>query len=204
MAPGWWWTIPTRNVNPASKMECNPNLLTRRGISFKQGKRDNCMVYALANGLAYCGFMEEGQKMLCHAKQAHKLPQELAFKLLCDVMEKNCPLVGRAIMFNTPSYKKCKLWIGIEDLLSEKTPFPNLVVPLGNDGSVNHACCVADDLIFDSTQPKAMKLLKESFDFICGPGGCSGVYKACWFQTKVGSAGVATEGKHSCPMIKNC
>lgn len=46
-------------------------------------------------------------------------------------------------------------------------------MPHGNDNSVDHAVCIIDDLIFNSTQAFAMKLKKESFDWICGDLGCN-------------------------------
>ena len=48
------------------------------------------------------------------------------------------------------------------------TEFPTVVVPQGRDGSVNHAVCIVDDLVFDSTQPKALKLCRETLDWVCG------------------------------------
>ena len=60
-----------------------------------------------------------------------------------------------------------------------------MVVPQGKDDSVGHAVCVVDDLIFDSTQKYALKLTKESLDWICGAGGCVGFF-ALRFETKVG------------------
>jgi hypothetical protein len=46
-----------------------------------------------------------------------------------------------------------------------------LIIPLGRDKSLNHAVCVIDDLIFDSTQEFALKLKKKSLDWICGDDG---------------------------------
>ena len=39
---------------------------------------------------------------------------------------------------------------------------------LGFDLSVNHVVFVVDDLIIDSSQPTALCLSKEAFDWICG------------------------------------
>lgn len=48
---------------------------------------------------------------------------------------------------------------------------------------VEHAVCIVDDLIFDSTQPFALTLSKDSLDWICGDGGCVGAYFAVRFQS---------------------
>ena len=59
----------------------------------------------------------------------------------------------------------------VESLVQEKSTFPTVVIPRGYDMSVNHAVCVVDDLVFDSTQLKALCLFKETFDGICGDNG---------------------------------
>ena len=59
-----------------------------------------------------------------------------------------------------------------QDLLADKSAFPTVVIPRGIDQCVNHAVCVVDDLVFDLTQPKALSLSKETFDWICGEDGC--------------------------------
>ena len=42
--------------------------------------------------------------------------------------------------------KECEK-LTIEDLVKNKTIYPTLVIPSGNDGSTGHAVCVVDDLI---------------------------------------------------------
>ena len=59
----------------------------------------------------------------------------------------------------------------MEDLIKIKTKFPTVVIPHGNDGSNNHAVVVIEDRIFDSTQAYALKLCRESLDWICGEKG---------------------------------
>ena len=79
--------------------------------------------------------------------------------------------------------------MSIDDLVENKTIYPTIVVPQGEDKSVGHAVCVVDDFIFDSTQKYVMKLTKESLDWICGEKGCFGIYFALRFDTKYGTAG---------------
>ena len=57
-----------------------------------------------------------------------------------------------------------------------------MVIPRGKDCSVSHTICVVDDLIFDSTLPRAMKLKKKSLDWVCGEGGFEDVYLAYYFH----------------------
>ena len=47
---------------------------------------------------------------------------------------------------------KKTLKMTVEQLVNNKTIYPTLVVPTGNDGSTGHAISIMDDLIFDSTQ----------------------------------------------------
>ena len=74
----------------------------------------------------------------------------------------------------------------INDLVNNKTQFPTVVIPMGKDESVGHAVCVVDDLIFDSAQKTALKLCKDSLDWIYGEEGCKGIYSALRFHQRVG------------------
>ena len=80
-----------------------------------------------------------------------------------------------------PYDKKDKL--SIKDLIKNNPSHPLLVIPRGNDCGVGHAVCMIDDLIFDATQEKALKLSKESFDWVCGKGGFDGIYVAIKFDS---------------------
>ena len=86
----------------------------------------------------------------------------------------------------------------IKDLVKNKTIYPTLVIPSGNDGSTGHAVCVVDDLIFDSTQENALKLCRESLDWICGRYGCKELYVAIRFHqpSKSGSGKFIREMKN--------
>jgi hypothetical protein len=61
--------------------------------------------------------------------------------------------------------------MSVGDNVSSKTPYLTLVQQKGMDGSVDHAVCIVDDIIFDSTLTYALKLQEESFDRVCGPSG---------------------------------
>ncbi|WP_288992857.1 hypothetical protein, partial [uncultured Marinobacter sp.] len=50
------------------------------------------------------------------------------------------------------------------------------------DGANNHSFVVVDDLIFDSTQSCALKLCRESLDWICGEGGIASIDVALRFN----------------------
>ena len=73
-----------------------------------------------------------------------------------------------------------------EDLVTTTTIFPTLVIPVGHDGSTSHAVTVVDDLLFDSTQKTAMKLKKESLNWICGTKGFMKFYMVLRFCHREG------------------
>jgi len=53
-----------------------------------------------------------------------------------------------------------------ELLLTELTTYPTIVIPARPNGIKRHAFCVVDDLIFDSTTPKALKLEMDSIKWL--------------------------------------
>ena len=59
-----------------------------------------------------------------------------------------------------------------------------LVIPQGNNGSINHAFTVCDGLIYSSTQQYPMVLLEESIHFICRNCGCKKYIKTGDFILK--------------------
>jgi hypothetical protein len=58
--------------------------------------------------------------------------------------------------------------ISLDELVQNETIFPTMVIRRANDGSASHAVVVVDDIILDATQSHAMKLSRESFEWICG------------------------------------
>ena len=98
------------------------------------------------------------------------------------------PCIGDCEVFNQGKDKKNRIKkLSIEELINKKTRFPTVVVPLGKDGSNNHAIVVINDLIFDSTQAFAMKLCRESLDWICGDMGIDVIDVALRFNRSHGT-----------------
>ena len=50
----------------------------------------------------------------------------------------------------------------VNSLIKDQSIFLAIIVPAGKTMGVEHAFCVVDDLIFDSTQPFALTLSKKS------------------------------------------
>ena len=73
----------------------------------------------------------------------------------------------------------------LQELFKNVTPYVMIIIPQMKNGSQNHAFCVVDSLIFDSTQVKAMKLQKTSVEWICKPNnGFRYIHSAYCFNQK--------------------
>ena len=95
------------------------------------------------------------------------------------------PSVGQSKSFNVHMSNYRRNELSLEQLCEDKMPFVTVVVPQMKNGNLNHAFCVIDDLIFDSTQSYAMKLIKESTEWICKPNyGFERIKAAYHFQQK--------------------
>jgi hypothetical protein len=137
----------------------------------------------VASCLDYCGEKEAAVKLKDFAWQFENLTRDLSIKKLKEAMLKFVPCIGDCTIFNVRTAKKRAIKkLSIEDLITTKTRFPTVIIPWGNDGSYNHAVVVIDDIIFDSTQAFALKLCRESLDWICGDKGIASIYIALRFN----------------------
>jgi hypothetical protein len=96
------------------------------------------------------------------------------------------PIVVRPTLFNAGHKKKRRI-LSIADV-NKYTLYPTVLIPIGRDGSVNHAVCLVDDLKFDSTLTHALEYKKEVLDWICTGeiGGCVGIQQALRFSQPLG------------------
>ena len=83
-----------------------------------------------------------------------------------------------------------------DDLISNLTPYPTLVIPVMPDCSTTHAFCIVDDLIFDSSAQCALKLHMDSIRWILN-GPEQGVHLALRFDTKYSQKGTKLEGEYN-------
>jgi hypothetical protein len=102
-------------------------------------------------------------------------------------MQENIPCIGVCEVYNVRPKNKNFKKLSIQDLLENKTWFPTAVIPYGKDESNNHAFVVVDDLIFDSSQTHAMKLCRESLDWICGENAMASINIALRFNQSIGT-----------------
>jgi ABC-type arginine transport system permease subunit len=93
------------------------------------------------------------------------------------------PIIGRPIIYTHPQKRKTKK-MTLAEITTVPSPYPTLVIPFGSDSSLNHAICVVDNLIFDSTQSHALKCGMEAISWVCASGskGVCDVYEALRFQ----------------------
>ena len=93
------------------------------------------------------------------------------------------PIIGRPIIYNHHRKRKSKK-MTLTEITTDPSPYPTLVIPFGSDSSLNHAICVVDDLIFDSTQSHALKCEMGVMSWVCASGskGVCDVYEALRFQ----------------------
>ena len=197
--------VPAGDAKSPDSPECPLEVQTKVNAVYKQGKFDFCLVYALCNGLHYCGLKKEAQKMSLYAGELSVVDQEKALLMLCDKMKALVPLLGSCTKFNirSKSGKRSKKSLSLEELLTSRSPYPTLVIPLGKDGSVSHACCVVDDIVFDASSKQALKLETKTMDWICGAQGCADIYCALRFDRKEGLPGVKVAGCYQREMRVN-
>ena len=107
--------------------------------------------------------------------------------MLQTLMKQHLPKIGRATVFGKRLAKHKIRLLSLEALLHAKTTYPMTVIPRCKDGGTQHAVCVVDNLVFDSTQEVALKLQLETFEWICKINqGFNGVAEAYRFDVKLG------------------
>ena len=102
-------------------------------------------------------------------------------------MQTHLPKIGRATTYGKRNAKKQIRILSQEALIHSQSPYPTVVIPRCKDGGIQHAVCVVDDLVFDSTQEVALKLQLETFEWICSVNdGFNEVAEAYRFDIKIG------------------
>jgi hypothetical protein len=110
----------------------------------------------------------------------------------------HAPDIGGVMAFNQHRKRRKMNHLSLDELVQNKTIFPTLGIPRANDGSASHAVVVVNNLIFDATQSHAMKLCRESYEWICGKHGVGGIERALRFEKPD-----KTEKRYARTMAKN-
>jgi len=173
LAHGYWVSIP---LGAANDEEPPVNLVvTSVPLHHKQKELALCLVCGICSALHYMGYHEEERILIKKSKEMKKLPRETAISQIRQLFHSNFAPFQQIMVFNKPAHRnRPRQQMTVEQLVHHKTPFLTLVIPLGNDGSINHAISIVDDLIFDLSISSVMKLTRDSLDWICGDRGmCS-------------------------------
>jgi hypothetical protein len=112
------------------------------------------------------------------------------------------PQMGRCMVWNVRKRRrnKSRRVMLVGDIVRRMTPHLTVLHPKGmDDGLVDHAVCVVDDIVFDARLTHALKLREESFDWVCGPRGMA---ELCWVIRFCLPHGVPTR-KHERKMKHN-
>ena len=181
--PKVWHRVEIGNPRDNSEDPPSPYVTTVR-VAYQQGEQHGCLFLSLASALHYIGLSEEALKLAEASTSAEHNSGSEAIAALRTSMALLVPILGRPTLFNFGHTGRKKKVLSVSDIYLKYTPYPTVVIPIGSDGSVNHAVCVVDDLIFDSTLPYALKCKHESLDWICTGkhGGFVGIKQALRFS----------------------
>jgi hypothetical protein len=172
-----------------------PELTTKVRTLHQQLDDYYCFSYSLASALYYCDFKDASFDVVANASGYCSMHYDQAVTELRSLMCNACPLIARPTIFGKRTARGKLRRLTWDDLFTELTPYPTLVIPVLSDGTIYHAFCVVDDLIFDSITPFALKLKKESLDWIFHDKEVH-IFQAYRFDTKYSPKGVEVEGTY--------
>ena len=178
--PGKWFPVP---IGQCREDIAPMYLSTQVECVFQQKEADYCLFYCLASALHYMGYPNEAKNLAAQAENGLDTDGKSAVEALLAWMELIFPSLAGYQSFGNFNKKK-KGFISVKTLCLERSPFPTVVVPLGKDKSLNHAVCVIDDLVFDSTQMFALKLKRKTFDWVVQADGVEMIHGAYRFHRK--------------------
>jgi hypothetical protein len=179
--PGKWFPVP---IGQAREDRAPMYLSTQVECVFQQKEdEDYCLFYCLASALHYMGYHNEAQRLAAEADKGLNTDGKSAIDALLAWMEYIFPSLAGYQSYGNFNKRK-KRFISVRTICLERSPFPTVVIPLGKDKSLNHAVCVIDDLVFDSTQEFALKLKKKTFDWVVQADGVEMIYGAYRFHRK--------------------
>jgi hypothetical protein len=171
-------------------------LCTKQVSPYQQVNQPFCLCYSMANALFYTDYKEAAELMYSAAERLSKNHFEGQIGELISLMQNILPVIGSPTVYGqrltTQNRKKRSLsW---DQLFGERSPFPTLVIPQLPNGKFDHAFCVVDDLIFDSTTPRALKLCMDSVKWLFKEQEPT-IYRAYRFNTKYSPPGLPKKYK---------
>ena len=200
------WVGPT--IADADTGDAPLELCTKVRCLYQQLNNPYCLTYSVASALFYCGFRQQASAMYEGAEALASQHFDRQIAELLSFMENLVPLIGQATFFGvrTKRHNRKKRFLTWENLFSELTPYPTVVIPMLDNGRCTHAFCVVDDLIFDSTTPTALKLKDDSVKWLFRERETT-IYQAYRFNKKCSPPGKGrqgkTKGKYTRPVKRN-
>lgn len=173
------------------------HLTTKVKTLYEQLNDPFCLSYSLASCLFYCGFRSAAEWLYSGAKELAQQMMIPQIDTIVEFMPNNAPAIGKATYYEKrPSgnhrSKRPMTW---NDLFTDITPYPTLVIPVRSNGRMNHAFCVVDDLIFDASTPYALKLTMESVRWIFDDDDVE-IFMALRFDQKTSPSGIRLNAKY--------
>ena len=190
--PGQFLRVPIGD----SEMDYEPpkELLTTVQNRFRQQNRDYCLPYCIAGCLQYMGHHMQALEFARSAGGWTGLPGNYVLTKVREKIMKVLPQIAQPLVYNRPKRRTRKVTrMTSDNLVTFPDPYMTLVHPIGNDGSCDHAICVVDDLIFDARLDVALKLCKESLDWVCGKQGMDSLGEVFCFRKPFGVKPVRVE-----------
>ena len=191
--------------SPGAPSDGNPapaDISTPIPTIYQQHSNRYCLTYSLASALFYCGFKDEASVLSSLANTFSILHFDEAIGTLIDLMQNLVPQIGRPTIYQQRTKSGLLRTLTVFDVINNLSPYPTVIIPVLADGSVSHAFCVVDDLIFDSITPFALKLQKESLNWIFNDSEMD-IYLAIRFATKVSPKGMKVESSYRRSMTLN-
>ena len=181
--------------------EAPSELATKIPTIYQQHNRRFCLTYSLASALFYCGFKGPASVLAQQATLFSAMDLDQALSSLKDLMLCIVPEIGRPTLFGKRSVKsqgEVHRPITWEFLFDNLVPHPTVVIPVLPNGTMSHAFCVVDDLIFDSITPYALKLQRDSLQWIFDSDVA--IYQAIRFNRKWLPLGVIVPSQYRRPV----
>ena len=186
--------IPTGD--PGDFSEPPSVLQSKVYAKYQQGFKPYCMAYSFASALHYLGFELAAETIANAAKLISTLPPDKAAKQISWMLTFTAPVIAGHTIFGMRTGSGNRRPLHINDVLAEKNRFPFLLVPKGDQGTMTHAICVIDDLIFNAISPKALRLCPRSLHWIFNVD-ISEIALGFKFETKINESGQRTKEKYT-------
>ena len=154
-------------------------------MTYWSDKDAYCLGYGLASAVAYIGEKEAAETIALKAKDWSLLPRTEALKDVMMLMEREVPSFGRhqVICDAIEASRKRKFRaeervLSIKKLTKQVDDFLKIVIPFEKDGGLGHSFCVVRNLIFDASQPTALKLSYKTLNAVS-----SGIHRIAYAAT---------------------